>query len=76
MIKVNWLLVAIIVAALLWLFMKPMGKSYYTTSVLEPSELDEVIDPVSTVPSMLPSVAGVSMGSSAYRAKTCSACGI
>lgn len=73
--KVNWLLVAIIALAVWWLFMNPKIMKY-ANHVCQAAPLDESVEPAGAVPAMLPSVAGVAMGSSAYRAKTCGSCGM
>lgn len=64
-----------ILALLAWWILKGK-KSAYANSVCQAAEIDASVEPVGSVATMLPSVAGVAMGSSAYKAKSCSACGM
>lgn len=72
----NWLIVAAIVVAVWWFFFRKGQKSFYVNSVCQAAEIGTEAEPVNAIPTMLPSVAGVAMGTSSYRAKTCGSCGM
>lgn len=74
--QVNWLLVAVVALVAWWFLFRKGQKSYYVNSVCQAADIGAEIEPVTAKPPMLPSVAGVAMGTSAYRAKTCGACGM